>query len=124
MSEVTEVTEAASKETNITESKPGGILKSAADVWKGVVKDAADSTYDGVLDSKVVASMKDFSDNPEAFKKIFDVVDERIKISADLVREEVKVTMAEVRVEQRRSLYINIATVVFAIIAVLINKIF
>ncbi len=114
MSEVTEVTEAASKETNITESKPGGILKSAADVWKGVVKDAADSTYD----------MKDFSDNPEAFKKIFDVVDERIKISADLVREEVKVTMAEVRVEQRRSLYINIATVVFAIIAVLINKIF
>jgi len=121
---MSEVTEAASKETNITESKPGGILKSAADVWKGVVKDAADSTYDGVLDSKVVASMKDFSDNPEAFKKIFDVVDERIKISADLVREEVKVTMAEVRVEQRRSLYINIATVVFAIIAVLINKIF
>lgn len=57
-------------------------------------------------------------------KKIFDLVDERVQQSAGQVREEIKVTMAEVRVEQRRSLYINIATVFFAVIAVLVNKLF
>lgn len=112
--------------TDIIEKEPESLilLGAAESKWKNAVGKFTDSTGGAIVDSKLAGSVKEFSDNPVVIKKIFDLVDERVKKSADQVREEIKVTMAEVRVEQRRSLYINIATVFFAVIAVLINRLF
>jgi hypothetical protein len=112
--------------TDIKEKEPESptLLGVAESKWKNAVGKFTDSTGDAIVDSKLAGSVKEFSDDPVVIKKIFDLVDERVKQSADQVREEVKVTMAEVRVEQRRSLYINIATVFFAVAAVIINKLF
>jgi hypothetical protein len=112
--------------TDIIEKEPESptLLGVTESKWRKAVGEFTDSTGDAIVNSKLASSVKEFSDDPVVIKKIFDLVDERVKKSADQVREEVKVTMAEVRVEQRRSLYINIATVFFAVIAVLINKLF
>lgn len=112
--------------TDTTEKEPElpTLLGVAESKWKSAVGKFTDSTGDAIVNSKLVGSVKEFSDDPVVIKKIFDLVDERVKQSADQVRDEIKVTMAEVRVEQRRSLYINIATVFFAVAAVLINKLF
>jgi hypothetical protein len=112
--------------TDITEKEPDSstLLGVAESKWKNAVEKFTDSTGDAIVNSKLAGSVKEFSDDPVVIKKIFDLVDERVKQSADQVREEIKMTMAEVRIEQRRSLYINIATVVFAVVAVLINKLF
>jgi len=68
--------------------------------------------------------MTESSKQPQVLKNVFDYVDERIEQTASHMRAEMHESMQEYQKQQKIALLINIGIVFFAIVGVLINKLF